>query len=159
MASGVSANRKGKSNLVGDAKAWSSKKENLHDTFQSGVNITGRSVDATTGNARNQPLMPARYAPLPSNMDKRMAMRSKLLSGPRGGSASTNGYVEGVGVAQYDEKVDAWLMDKAALADKLRYDQTFARLFSQTDHATRDKFMKLVLFFFYIIIIYYYTNS
>ena len=85
-------------------------------------------------------------------MDRKMALRSKLLRAGTKNDTGT-GYIPGIGIAQYDEKVDAWLMDKAALAEKVRYDVTFSQLFDQQDHATRDKFMKLVLFFIFLFFI------
>ena len=134
MASQVSANKKAKNELVGDAKAWQDKHVKLEDTFQRGVSVDGRGRDRA-GKRTDLPMMPARYKPTPSQMDRAMALRSKLVD--------QNGVVPGVGLATFDESTSNWLMEKAALAEKLRYDQTFAQLFDQSDHATRDKFMKL----------------
>jgi len=49
MASGVIANKKGKGDLVGDAKKWSGKHRALENTFQPGVSVPDN---------RNKPLMP-----------------------------------------------------------------------------------------------------
>jgi hypothetical protein len=134
MASKVSHNKKAKRELVADAKAWQDKHVKLEDTFQRGVSIHGRG-DVEDDYKEKIKLMPARYKPTPSQMDRAMALRSKLVD--------KNGVVKGVGVATFDENTSNWLMEKAALAEKLRYDETFAQLFEQSDHATRDKFMKL----------------
>lgn len=136
MASGVAANHRPERGLTRDAKKWRDKAVKLEDTFQPGESIEGRgpTIDPRQRNAPKH-LMPARYKPTPSDMDRAMALRSRLVN--------PQGVVPGVGVATFDEKTSDWLMDKAALAEKMRYDQTFAKLFSQADHANRDKFMKL----------------
>lgn len=129
MASKVRAEKQDKRELVPDARATQEKKIQLEDTFQSGVSLPARMRDV------QQPTMPARYAPTPSAMDRAMALRSQLVD--------SNGVVPGIGVATFDERTSDWLLDKAALAEKLRYDAAFTQLFDHADHATRDKFLKL----------------